>query len=52
MSCLSAADLGDCRYYLPGHSEAIAVVVPGDVVRGQPEEWGQCLGVATTVGVW
>ena len=43
-------DVADGRHDLRGDAQAVADVVPGDVVRHQPEERRQCLGLAA--GAW
>ena len=43
---LRLSDLRDGRHGVPGHEEASVPLVPGDVVRNQPEEWRQRAGFA------
>ena len=47
MQPVSASNIGDDGDDLRGHSKAIAPLVPGDVVRDQPEARGQCARPAT-----
>ena len=47
MQPVSASNIGDGGDDLRGHSKAIAPLVPGDVVRDQPEARGQCARPAT-----
>ena len=51
MQPVSASNIGDGGDDLRGHSKAIAPLVPGDVVRDQPEARGQCARPATHSGV-
>ena len=43
-------DVADGRHHLRGDAQAAADVVPGDVVRHQPEERRQCPGAAAGAG--
>ena len=43
------ADRGDD---FRGDAEAVAALVPGDVVRDEPEAWGQCPGRAKDTWSW
>ena len=43
-------NLADSRHGVPGHLQAVADVVAGDVVHHQPEEWGERLGPAASAG--
>ena len=45
------SNLGDGRDDISGHSYLAAIVVPGDVVGHDPEEWGRCLGIAASLGL-
>ena len=47
MQPVSASNIADGGDDLRGHSKAIAPLVPGDVVRDQPEARGQCTRPAT-----
>ena len=50
MSAVPEADLRHRRNDLSRHKKAVDVVVSGDLVRDEPEEWGQCVGIAA--GPW
>ena len=41
---VSAPNLGDGRDGFPGYTQAFDHVVPGNVVRDQPEKRGECIG--------
>ena len=43
-------NLADSRHGVPGHPQAVADVVSGDVVHHQPEERGERLGPAASAG--
>ena len=45
---LSAPDVGYGGHDFPRHTEAAVDVVSCDVVCDEPEEWGQCVGVAAS----
>jgi len=47
-----ASGLADRGDDLPGHAQAAAGVVPGDVVGDDAEDGGQCVGTSTRVGAW
>ena len=51
MQPVSASNIGDGGDDLRGHSKAIAPLVPGDVVRDQPEARGQCARPARILGL-
>ena len=51
MQPVSASNIGDGGDDLRGHSKAIAPLVPGDVVRDQPEARGQCARLQRILGL-
>ena len=48
---MSQGDLGDRRYDFRRDPQAAADMVPGDVVRDQPEERGRALGLQRALGL-
>jgi transposase-like protein len=48
---LPAPDLDDGGDDFPGHTQAAGHVVSRDVVRHEPEGWGQCAGSAAVLGL-
>src|SRR5438309_1950502 len=45
------ADVGHGRHDLPGHADALADLVPRDVVGHQPEDWDQRPGLQQVLGL-
>ncbi len=46
-----SSDIGDGGDDFPRHTQTAGGLVPGHVLVGEPEERGQCPGVAESVGV-
>lgn len=47
---LPSSNIGLGGYGFSGHAQAVNDVVPGHVVRDQPEEWSERLGTAASTG--
>jgi transposase-like protein len=46
-----SSDVGDGGYDFPRHAQTTGGLVPGHVLAGEPEEWGQCSGVERVLGL-
>ena len=52
MQWMRSPNIADCGDDFRGDAKAAAALVPGDVVRDEPEAWGQCPGSAKDTWSW
>ena len=52
MRWMRSPNIADCGDDFRGDAEAVAALVPGDVVRDESEAWGQCPGDAEDTWPW